>query len=65
MCKVIYKDIYENVIKVGVEAIENVNYKLAYTIYKENILNLEEEFARPALEIRIIWALRNRLVSAN
>lgn len=54
----IYADIYQNVIIVCVRAIEQKNYDLAYNIYKENILNLEEQFGRPALQKRLVMALK-------
>lgn len=53
----IYKGIYQNVISVCVRAIEQKNYDLAYRIYKESILNLEEQFGRPALQKRLVKAL--------
>lgn len=58
----IYKDIYQKVISVCVSAIEQKNYGLAYQIYKENILKLEEQFGRPALQKRLVKALNGARV---
>lgn len=61
-CNELYNEIYENVILLCVKAIENSKYNLAYSIYKNSILNLEEEYARPALQqklVRVLSARRN------
>ena len=46
----IYNDIYDNVIKTCIYAIENGSYPCAYELYKNSILNLEEEIARLILK---------------
>jgi len=56
----IYNEIYHNVIEVCVRAIEQKKYNLAYNIYKDSILNLEEQFGRPALQKRLVMALGNK-----
>jgi hypothetical protein len=53
----IYNGIYHNVIVVCVRAIEQKKYDLAYNVYKESILNLEEQFGRQALQKRLVMAL--------
>ncbi len=64
-CNELYNGIYENVILLCVKAIENNEYDLAYNIYKNSILNLEEEYARPALEQKLVKVLRNRIKNIN
>lgn len=59
-CAVIYQSIYENVIAYCVKLIESGNYKLAYTIYKNSILDLEETYVRPVLNQRLIRALNQQ-----
>lgn len=54
----IYDYIYKNVIKACVEAIKKGDYEFAYNRYKNSILTLEEEFARPKLTKRFIKILR-------
>lgn len=54
----IYDYIYENVINVCVTEIKNGNYDFAYNRYKNSILSLEEEFARPALEQKLVKVLK-------
>lgn len=53
----IYNSIYKNVITVCVKAIEQKNYELVYSTYKNNILELEERFARPLLQKRLVKTL--------
>lgn len=57
----IYKYIYKNVIYECVNAIKHKNYKFAYSRYKTCIKVLEEKFARPSLEKRLVKALKHRL----
>lgn len=57
-CNDIYINIYENIIKVCVNAINNDNYTLAYETYKKGILNLEIEFVRPVLGQRLVRTLK-------
>lgn len=54
----IYDYIYQNVVKVCVNAIKKGNYKFAYKRYKISIIILEEQFARPVLEQRFIKVLK-------
>lgn len=54
----LYNYIYDNIISVCVTAIENGNYEFAYKRYKSSILELEETFARPVLEKKLIKTLR-------
>lgn len=46
----IYSWIYENVIKACVIAIQQENYEFAYNRYKNSVLVLEEQFAKPQHE---------------
>ncbi|MBR3162150.1 MAG: hypothetical protein IKF19_05410 [Bacilli bacterium] len=54
----IYNYIYENVIIACVNAIKKGNYDFAYNRYKNSILTLEEEFAKPKLEERLVKTLK-------
>lgn len=54
----IYNYIYENVVSTCVDAIKKGNYDFAYNRYKSTILTLEEQFARPKLENKLIKVLR-------
>lgn len=56
--ELIYNYIYDNVVDACVLAIENGDYEFAYNRYKESILLLEEQFARPLLEQRLIRVLK-------
>lgn len=58
----IYKGIYKNVINVCVKAIEEKNYDYAYIIYKESILNLDEQLVRPALQKRLVRAINSSII---
>ena len=62
-CNEVYNDIYKNVISLCVSAIEKGNYELAYSTYKNSILNLEEEYARKTLQKRLVKALKFRQLS--
>ena len=53
----IFNFIYENVVSACVNAIKSGNYEFAYNRYKNSILSLEEQFARPALEKRLVKSL--------
>lgn len=55
---VIYDYIYDNVVDYCVEQIEQGNYDKAYNRYKNSVLILEEQFARPVLEKRLIKSLK-------
>ncbi len=59
--KKIYKYIYENVVDACVKAIKNKDYDFAYNRYKSSILALEEQYARKALEERLVNALKLKL----
>lgn len=54
----IFDFIYENVVRVCVTAIKDGDYDFAYDRYKNSILTLEEQFARPMLEEKLIRVLR-------
>lgn len=55
---IIYDYIYDNIVDYCVEQIEQGNYDQAYSRYKNSVLTLEEQFARPALEKRLVKALK-------
>lgn len=50
--------IYENVVYACVNAIKNGEYDFVYNRYKNIVLILEEQFARPALTSRLVKCLR-------
>ncbi|MDD2181592.1 MAG: hypothetical protein PHW32_04405 [Bacilli bacterium] len=54
----IYSYIYQNVVKVCVNAIKNGDYQFAYNRYKSSVLTLEEQFARPLMEQQITKVLK-------
>lgn len=56
----IYDYIYENIVSTCVNAIKHENYEFAYNRYKNGVLTLEEQFARPTLEQRLTKALKLR-----
>lgn len=58
---VLYNYIYENVILFCIDAIEQGNYKSAYDQYKNCVIALEENFARPQLEQRFVKALKHKM----
>jgi hypothetical protein len=45
----VYDYIYDNVVDYCVREIEQGNYDAAYSRYKNSVLALEEQFAKPAL----------------
>ena len=55
---IIYDYIYDNVVDYCVEQIEQGNYEAAYSRYKNSVLALEEQFARPVLEQRLVKTLK-------
>ena len=59
-CNEIYESIYYRVIKECVEAINRGDFDFAYQRYKESILELEELYARPSLEQRLIMTLKRK-----
>lgn len=54
----IFNYIYKNVVGVCVNAIKKGDYNFAYNRYKNSILALEEEFARPKIEEKFIKILK-------
>lgn len=54
----IFNFIYENVVSACVNDIKSGNYEFAYNRYKNSVLALEEQFARPALEKRLVKSLK-------
>lgn len=59
-CNEIYQSIYYRVIKECVDAINRGDFDFAYQRYKESILELEELYARPELEQRLVMAIKRR-----
>lgn len=55
---IIYDYIYDNVVDYCIEQIEQGNYEQAYSRYKNSVLTLEEQFARPALTNRMVKTLK-------
>ena len=59
------KIIYQNVILKCIDDIKIMNYESAYARYKNMVLTLEEQFARPALEQRLINAIKPKTLIYN
>ena len=55
---IIYNYIYDNIVDYCVVQIEQGNYDKAYSRYKNSVLILEEQFARPMLEQRLVKTLK-------
>ena len=55
----VYNYIFDNIVDACVSAIENGDYEFAYNRYKNSILSLEETFARPVLEEKLVRSLRS------
>ena len=55
---IIYAYIYENIVDYCTETIEQGNYEAAYNRYKNSVLTLEEQFAKPALTNGFVKTLR-------
>lgn len=55
---VIYDYIYDNIVDYCVEQIERGNYSGAYSRYKNSVLVLEENFAKPILRQRLVKSLK-------
>lgn len=55
---IIYDYIYENIVDYCVSEIEQGNYDKAYSRYKNSVLTLEEQFAKPILEYRLVKTLK-------
>lgn len=58
---IIYKYIYENVIKECVDAIHNGNYEFAYNRYKNSILSLEKTIIKKELQNKLVKTLKNKI----
>lgn len=54
----VYDYIYDNIVDYCVEQIELGNYEAAYSRYKNSVLVLEEQFAKPVLTNRLIKTLK-------
>lgn len=61
----IYDYIYNNVVDYCVKQIEQGNYEDAYNRYKNSVLALEKQFAKPALEKKFIKVLKSRINNKN
>ena len=59
---VIYNYIYDNIVDYCVEQIEQGNYDKAYNRYKNSVLTLEEQFAKPYLQQRFIKVLKRTTI---
>ena len=55
---IIYDYIYDNIVDYCVKQIELGNYNQAYNRYKNSILVLEKQFAKPVLEHKLIKTLK-------
>ena len=55
---IIYDYIYDHVVNYCVQQIERGNYDKAYSRYKNSVLTLEEQFAKPALTNRLVKTLK-------
>ena len=55
---IIYDYIYDNIVNYCVEQIEQGNYEAVYNRYKNSVLALEEQFARPRLTDRLVKTLK-------
>ena len=56
--KEIYSRIYDDVVYYCVRQIENGNFESAHNRYKDSLQFLEEQFARPVLEERLVKVLK-------
>ena len=56
----IYQSIYYVIVKACVEAIKRGDYDFAYQRYKEGTLQLEEIYARPYLESKLVMTLKRK-----
>jgi hypothetical protein len=54
----VYNYIYDNIVNYCVKQIEQGNYDAAYSRYKNSVLVLEEQFAKPILTNRFIKILK-------
>ena len=58
---IIYDYIYDNIVDYCVDQIEEGNYDKAYSRYKNSVLVLEEQFAKPLLEQKFTKVLKRVL----
>ena len=58
----IYENIYNNVISYCVTKIEQGDYVLAYEMYKNSVIKLEELYARPKIQNKLVKSLKKRLL---
>jgi len=56
--EIIYNYIYNQIVSLCVNEIENGNYDSAYNRYKNSILSLEEIFAKPLLRNKLVKTLK-------
>lgn len=63
--EIIYDYIYTNVVDYCVKQIEQGNYEDAYSRYKNSVLALEKQFAKPALENKFVKVLKLRINNKN
>ena len=57
---IIYRYIYENIVDYSIKQIEQKNYDKAYRRYKNSVLLLEEQFAKPFLQQEFIKILKRK-----
>ena len=57
----IYNYIYDNVVNYCVKKIEQEEYDKAYARYKNSVIFLEEEYARPVLHNKLIKVLKKKI----
>ncbi|MDO5556915.1 MAG: hypothetical protein Q4G05_01540 [Clostridia bacterium] len=55
---IVYDYIYDNIVDYCVKQIEQGNYDAAYSRYKNSVLALEQQFAKPALINRLVKTLK-------
>ena len=59
---IIYDYIYDNIVDYCVEQIEQGNCDKAYSRYRNSVLTLEEQFAKPLLQQRFVKTLKRTIV---
>ena len=59
---VIYNYIYDNIVYYCVNQIEQGNYDKAYSRYKNSVLTLEEQFAKPLLQQKLVKTLKKVII---
>lgn len=60
-CNKIYQYIYENIVSACISAIKSKNFELAYRIYKNGVIILENQIAKPFVEQKFVKALKLRV----